>query len=59
VPDEKTLGRVSRQLGPQAINKIQARMVEIVQQEGVAEGAKVRMDTTVVETNIHYRPTAS
>lgn len=58
VPDEKTLGRVSRQLGPQAMNKIQARMVEIAQQEGVIEGAKVRLDTTVVETNVHY-PTDS
>ena len=58
VPDEKTLGRVSRQLGPQAMKRMQARMVEIAQQEGVIEGAKVRMDTTVVETNIHY-PTDS
>lgn len=58
VPDEKTLGRVSRQLGPEAIGKIQARMVEIAQQEGVIAGAKVRMDTTVVETNVHY-PTDS
>jgi len=58
VPDEKTLGRVSRQLGPQAVKKIQTRMVEIAQQEGVVAGAKVRMDTTVVETNVHY-PTDS
>jgi IS5 family transposase len=58
VPDEKTLGRVSRQLGPLAMKQIQARMVEIARQEGVIEGAKVRMDTTVVETNIHY-PTDS
>lgn len=58
VPDEKTLGRVSRQLGPQAMNRIQARLVEIAQQEGVIAGARVRMDTTVVETNVHY-PTGS
>jgi len=58
VPDEKTLGRVSRQLGPQAMKQIQARMVEIAKQEGVIEGANLRMDTTVVETDIHY-PTDS
>lgn len=58
VPEERTLGRVSRQLGPKAMKQMQARMVEIAQQEGVIEGAKVRMDTTVVETDIHY-PTDS
>jgi IS5 family transposase len=58
VPDEKTLGRVARQLGPKAMKRIQARMVEIARQEGVIEGVRVRMDTTVVETDIHY-PTDS
>lgn len=58
VPDEKTLGRVSRQLGPESMAKIQERMVAIAREQGVATGRKMRLDTTVVETNIHY-PTDS
>lgn len=58
VPDDKTLGRVARQLGPKAMKRIQARMVEIARQKGVIQGVRVRMDTTVVETDIHY-PTDS
>lgn len=58
VPDEKTLGRVSRQLGPETMSKIQERMVEIARVQGVVKGRKMRLDTTVVETDIHY-PTDS
>lgn len=58
VPDDKTMGRLARQLGPEAIEKLHRRTVEIAVANKVIEGRKMRVDTTVVETNIHY-PTDS
>ena len=58
VPDDKTMGALGRQLGPEAVERINRRMVEIAQENKVAAGKKMRVDTTVVETNIHY-PTDS
>ena len=58
VPDEKTLGRVSRQLGPEVMLQIQSRMVDIAREQKVTDGYRMRVDTTVVETNVHY-PTDS
>jgi len=58
MPDAKTMGRWGMALGPQAIVQIHERMVTIAKDKGVVEGRKMRVDTTVVETNIHY-PTDS
>jgi transposase, IS5 family len=58
VPDDKTMGRLARQLGPEAIEKLQQRTVAIAIEKKVVTGRKMRVDTTVVETNIHY-PTDS
>ena len=58
VPDDKTRGRLARQLGPEMVEKIHRRIVEIALEKNVAAGRKMRVDTTVVETNIHY-PTDS
>ena len=58
VPDDKTMGRLARQLGPAAIKQVHQRMVGIAREEKIVQGRKMRVDTTVVETNIHY-PTDS
>jgi transposase, IS5 family len=58
VPDDKTMGNLARQLGPETIEKVHRRVVEIAQQNQIATGRKMRVDTTVVETDIHY-PTDS
>ena len=58
VPDDKTMGRLARQLGPEMVEKLHQRVVEIALENKVATGRKLRVDTTVVETNIHY-PTDS
>jgi transposase, IS5 family len=58
MPDAKTMGRWGVALGPQAIAQIHERMVTIAKDKGVAKGRNMRVDTTVVETNIHY-PTDS
>ena len=58
VPHDKTIGRIGRQLGPEAIQKLHQRVVAIALDQKVVSGPKMRVDTTVVQTNIHY-PTDS
>jgi transposase, IS5 family len=58
MPDAKTMGRWGVAVGPEAVKQIHEGMVKIAQDKGVAEGRRMRVDTTVVETNIHY-PTDS
>ena len=55
VPDAKSLGRQALALGPEVIHQIHQRMVELAVENKVVRGRKMRVDTTVVETNIHYR----
>src|SRR6516225_9916459 len=55
MPDAKTMGRWGVALGPAVIKQIHERMVEIAREGGVVPGRRMRVDTTVVETNIHYR----
>ena len=58
VPDDKTLIRLAQALGPEVWKGILERLVEVAQQRRVVRGRKLRVDTTVVESNIHY-PTDS
>ncbi len=58
MPDAKTMGRWGRALGPQVIKQIHERIVQIAKVNEVIEGRRMRVDTTVTETNIHY-PTDS
>jgi transposase, IS5 family len=57
-PDAKTMGRWGLAVGPEVVKQIHDRMVTIAQERGVTTGRRMRVDTTVVETNIHY-PTDS
>lgn len=57
-PDDKTISRLGRQLGPEVIGKLHQRVVQIARDRNIVSGRKMRVDTTVVETNIHY-PTDS
>jgi len=58
VPDAKTLARLGQLMGPKVIEELHRRVVELAQERGVTQGRKLRVDTTVVESNIHY-PTDS
>ncbi len=58
MPDAKTMGRWGLAVGPQVLRQIHDRMVRIAQDNGVVAGRRMRVDTTVVESNIHY-PTDS
>src|SRR5664279_5084845 len=57
-PDAKTMGRWGLALGAEGVEKIHERVVEIAKENQIVKGRKMRLDTTVVETNIHY-PTDS
>jgi IS5 family transposase len=58
MPDAKTVGRWGLAIGPQVLRQVHDRIVTIARDEGVVAGRRMRVDTTVVETNIHY-PTDS
>lgn len=58
VPDAKTMVRWGTALGAAVIRQIHEEVVQASQETQVMSGRKMRVDTTVVETNIHY-PTDS
>lgn len=54
VPDAKTILKIARVLGPDVIQQVHARVVQLAVASGVTKGRRLRIDTTVVETNVHY-----
>src|SRR5215831_19282792 len=58
VPDAKTLVRLGQVIGANTIAEVHDRIVAIAKERGVIQGRRMRVDTTAVETNIHY-PTDS
>jgi IS5 family transposase len=58
VPDDTVMHKWALVLGPEVVENIHKRVVAIAQEKKVVEGRKMRVDTTVVETNIHH-PTDS
>jgi IS5 family transposase len=52
VPDAKTMGRLGQALGPEVVEAVHKRLVGIAREKKVVRGRKLRVDTTVVETNI-------
>ena len=57
-PNYATFSRCFALLGPDITQRIHERVVAKAREEGVARGRKLRTDTTVVESNVHY-PTDS
>src|SRR5205085_5618258 len=58
MPDAKTMGRWGTALKPEVLKQVHERMVRIARDKGVIAGQRMRVDTTVVETDIHH-PTDS
>jgi len=58
MPHAKTLGKLGLLLGSTVVQQLHQRVVAQAQAEKVIRGNKLRVDTTVVETNMHY-PTDS
>ncbi len=57
-PDFTTFSRTFALLSPEITEQIHQRVVGLAHEQGVAQGRKLRTDTTVVESNVHY-PTDS
>jgi IS5 family transposase len=58
VPDDTVMNKWALTLGPEVIEDLHKRVVTIAQEKKIVDGRKMRVDTTVVESNIHY-PTDS
>jgi IS5 family transposase len=58
VPDAKTLVRLAQVLDGPTLKQLLARVVTLARERRVVRGHRLRVDTTVVETTIHY-PTDS
>jgi IS5 family transposase len=58
VPDDTTLIRWANLLGPETVRALHERVVALARSLTVTRGRKLRVDSTVVETTIHY-PTDS
>jgi transposase, IS5 family len=54
VPDAKTLIRLARLLDERVLKDVLARLVALGRERRLIRGRRLRLDTTVVETNIHY-----
>jgi IS5 family transposase len=57
-PDDTTLIRWANQIGPETVASLNDRAVELAHSLKVTRGRKLRVDSMVVETNIHH-PTDS
>ena len=57
-PDFTTFSRTFALLSPAVTEEIHQRVVSLACEQGVAQGRKLRTDTTVVESKVHY-PTDS
>lgn len=58
VPDDTTLIRWANTIGPETLSALNDRVVQLAQTLKVTRGRRLRVDTTAVETNIHF-PTDS
>ena len=58
VPDFTSFSRTFALFGKEGTAQLHARVVQMAKEQALAQGKKLRTDTTAVETNIHY-PTDS
>jgi len=54
VPDAKTLLRLAQLIDAAMLQTLLARLVQLARARRVVRGHRLRVDTTVVETHIHY-----
>lgn len=58
VPDYSTLNDLERQIRPQTLHRMNDRVLQLAQDYRLTQGYRLRVDSSVTETNIHY-PTDS
>jgi transposase, IS5 family len=55
-PDDTTLIRWANQIGPETVASLNDRVVELAKSLKDTRGRKLRVDATLVETNVHHIP---
>jgi IS5 family transposase len=58
-PDDTTLIRWANTIGPETLTALNERAVELARSSKVTRGRKLRVDSTVVETDVVHPPTDS
>lgn len=58
VPDHSTLNDLERVIQPQTLHRINDRLLHLAQERRLTQGYKLRVDSTVTESQIHH-PTDS
>jgi transposase, IS5 family len=58
VPDHSTLNDLERQIQPQTLHRLNDRVLRVAQDAHLTQGYRLRVDSSVTESNIHY-PTDS
>ena len=58
VPDESTIRKITRRLGPDVVDELNVALLGLAAEQGQLRMDRVRVDTTVVEADIEY-PTDS
>ena len=54
VPDESTIRKLARRLGPEVVNEITRMVIEVAHRETRFVGRAARIDSTVIEADIRY-----
>ena len=54
VPDDSTLIKLTKKYGPETVEEMNSILVEKAKEQKLIRGRKLRLDTTVVESDIHY-----
>ena len=58
VPDHTTLNDLERLIQPQTLHRLNDRLLKLAQDSQLSQGDRLRVDSSVTESNIHY-PTDS
>jgi transposase, IS5 family len=58
VPDHSTLNDLERQIEPQTLHRLNDRVLRVARDAHLTQGDRLRVDSSVTESNIHY-PTDS
>jgi IS5 family transposase len=54
VPDSTTLIKLTQKYGPEMIEAVNQQILVNLKEQRIIKGKKLRLDSTVVESNIHY-----
>ncbi len=54
MPDDRTLSKLTHKYGPEIIDELNYLLLEKAKEQKLIRGRKLRVDTTVIESDIHH-----